>query len=128
LLHLKALLSIILCPWLLTCCTCCWSCCAVLCCAVLCCAVLQFSVLRYESVIHEFDPYFNYRSTIKASVTLQLAAADTLPFSHANAWPSSNLSTIIKQHSSSTNHMLPAAATAAAAAPVGPVPSYMQGA
>jgi dolichyl-diphosphooligosaccharide--protein glycosyltransferase len=22
-------------------------------------------VLRYESVIHEFDPYFNYRSTIK---------------------------------------------------------------
>lgn len=26
---------------------------------------LQFSVLRYESVIHEFDPYFNYRSTIK---------------------------------------------------------------
>jgi hypothetical protein len=25
----------------------------------------QFSVLRYESVIHEFDPYFNYRSTIK---------------------------------------------------------------
>lgn len=27
--------------------------------------MLQFSVLRYESVIHEFDPYFNYRSTIK---------------------------------------------------------------
>jgi hypothetical protein len=27
--------------------------------------VLQFSVLRYESVIHEFDPWFNYRSTIK---------------------------------------------------------------
>jgi hypothetical protein len=27
--------------------------------------LLQFSVLRYESVIHEFDPYFNYRSTIK---------------------------------------------------------------
>jgi hypothetical protein len=25
----------------------------------------QFSVLRYESVIHEFDPYFNYRSTVK---------------------------------------------------------------
>lgn len=25
---------------------------------------VQFSVLRYESVIHEFDPYFNYRSTI----------------------------------------------------------------
>lgn len=24
-----------------------------------------YSVLRYESVIHEFDPYFNYRSTIK---------------------------------------------------------------
>jgi len=22
-----------------------------------------FSVLRYESVIHEFDPYFNYRTT-----------------------------------------------------------------
>lgn len=28
-------------------------------------SALQFSVLRYESVIHEFDPYFNYRSTIK---------------------------------------------------------------
>jgi dolichyl-diphosphooligosaccharide--protein glycosyltransferase len=26
-------------------------------------AVRLFSVLRYESVIHEFDPYFNYRST-----------------------------------------------------------------
>merc|ERR1712137_254265 len=25
--------------------------------------VRLFSVLRYESVIHEFDPYFNYRST-----------------------------------------------------------------
>lgn len=23
----------------------------------------MFSVLRYESVIHEFDPYFNFRST-----------------------------------------------------------------
>ena len=22
-----------------------------------------FSVLRYESVIHEFDPYFNFRTT-----------------------------------------------------------------
>ena len=22
-----------------------------------------FSVLRFESVIHEFDPYFNYRTT-----------------------------------------------------------------
>ncbi|KAG2496762.1 hypothetical protein HYH03_005171 [Edaphochlamys debaryana] len=27
-------------------------------------SVRLFSVLRYESVIHEFDPYFNYRSTI----------------------------------------------------------------
>jgi dolichyl-diphosphooligosaccharide---protein glycosyltransferase len=26
-------------------------------------SVRLFSVLRYESVIHEFDPYFNYRST-----------------------------------------------------------------
>eukprot|EP01112_Ceratiomyxa_fruticulosa_P012586 TRINITY_DN3491_c0_g3_i1.p1 TRINITY_DN3491_c0_g3~~TRINITY_DN3491_c0_g3_i1.p1 ORF type:complete len:705 (+),score=140.54 TRINITY_DN3491_c0_g3_i1:176-2290(+) len=26
-------------------------------------ATRLFSVLRYESVIHEFDPYFNYRST-----------------------------------------------------------------
>eukprot|EP00976_Prorocentrum_cordatum_P064434 1177494-Prorocentrum_minimum.AAC.2 len=23
-----------------------------------------FSVLRFESVIHEYDPYFNYRSTV----------------------------------------------------------------
>eukprot|EP01050_Picozoa_sp_SAG11_P034000 SAG11_NODE_11819_length_736_cov_1.974882_1_plen_53_part_10 len=22
-----------------------------------------FAVVRYESVIHEFDPYFNYRTT-----------------------------------------------------------------
>jgi dolichyl-diphosphooligosaccharide--protein glycosyltransferase len=27
-------------------------------------ATRLFSVLRYESVIHEFDPYFNYRTTI----------------------------------------------------------------
>jgi dolichyl-diphosphooligosaccharide--protein glycosyltransferase len=26
-------------------------------------ATRLFSVLRYESVIHEFDPYFNYRTT-----------------------------------------------------------------
>ncbi|KAF6256713.1 Oligosaccharyl transferase STT3 subunit-domain-containing protein [Scenedesmus sp. NREL 46B-D3] len=28
-------------------------------------SIRLYSVLRYESVIHEFDPYFNYRSTIK---------------------------------------------------------------
>jgi hypothetical protein len=28
-----------------------------------CCAVRLFSVVKYESVIHEFDPYFNYRVT-----------------------------------------------------------------
>ncbi|CAL5070726.1 unnamed protein product [Urochloa decumbens] len=27
-------------------------------------AVRLFSVLRYESMIHEFDPYFNYRTTL----------------------------------------------------------------
>jgi len=27
-------------------------------------ATRLFSVLRYESVIHEFDPYFNYRTTL----------------------------------------------------------------
>ncbi|KAK3268374.1 Dolichyl-diphosphooligosaccharide--protein glycosyltransferase subunit stt3b, variant 2 [Cymbomonas tetramitiformis] len=27
-------------------------------------SVRLFSVLRYESVIHEFDPYFNYRATL----------------------------------------------------------------
>ncbi len=26
-------------------------------------AVRLFSVIKYESVIHEFDPYFNYRVT-----------------------------------------------------------------
>merc|ERR1712038_1085904 len=26
-------------------------------------SILLFSVLRYESMIHEFDPYFNYRTT-----------------------------------------------------------------
>lgn len=25
--------------------------------------VRVFSVIRYESIIHEFDPWFNYRST-----------------------------------------------------------------
>jgi dolichyl-diphosphooligosaccharide---protein glycosyltransferase len=29
------------------------------------CSRVQFSVLRYESVIHEYDPYFNYRATVK---------------------------------------------------------------
>lgn len=23
-----------------------------------------FSVIRYESIIHEFDPWFNYRTTV----------------------------------------------------------------
>jgi len=31
--------------------------------AILAFATRLFSVLRYESVIHEFDPYFNYRTT-----------------------------------------------------------------
>lgn len=31
--------------------------------AILSFSVRLFSVLRYESVIHEFDPYFNYRTT-----------------------------------------------------------------
>eukprot|EP01086_Lenisia_limosa_P011309 TRINITY_DN3696_c0_g1_i1.p1 TRINITY_DN3696_c0_g1~~TRINITY_DN3696_c0_g1_i1.p1 ORF type:complete len:707 (+),score=174.40 TRINITY_DN3696_c0_g1_i1:84-2204(+) len=31
--------------------------------AVLAFSVRQFSVIRFEVVIHEFDPYFNYRST-----------------------------------------------------------------
>ena len=31
--------------------------------AVLAFSVRLFSVLRFESVIHEFDPYFNYRTT-----------------------------------------------------------------
>eukprot|EP00918_Siedleckia_nematoides_P064009 GHVU01139241.1.p1 GENE.GHVU01139241.1~~GHVU01139241.1.p1 ORF type:complete len:537 (+),score=100.60 GHVU01139241.1:274-1884(+) len=30
---------------------------------LLCTSVRLFSVLRYESVIHEFDPYFNFRTT-----------------------------------------------------------------
>lgn len=32
--------------------------------AILSFATRLFSVLRFESVIHEFDPYFNYRSTL----------------------------------------------------------------
>merc|ERR1719177_78812 len=37
-------------------------------CEVLGCTIIEirielFSVLRFESVIHEFDPYFNYRTT-----------------------------------------------------------------
>lgn len=26
-------------------------------------SVRLFAVIRYESIIHEFDPYFNYRTT-----------------------------------------------------------------
>lgn len=33
------------------------------CAGILAFATRLFSVLRYESVIHEFDPYFNYRTT-----------------------------------------------------------------
>jgi hypothetical protein len=43
--------------------------------ALLLCCCLQFSVLRYESVIHEFDPYFNYRSTIKLVTEVRSAAS-----------------------------------------------------
>lgn len=31
---------------------------------VLSASVRLFSVIKYESVIHEFDPYFNYRVTV----------------------------------------------------------------
>ena len=31
--------------------------------AILAFSIRLFSVLRYESMIHEFDPYFNYRTT-----------------------------------------------------------------
>ncbi len=30
-------------------------------------AIRLFSIVKYESVIHEFDPYFNYRVTQLAS-------------------------------------------------------------
>lgn len=36
---------------------------ALLCICVLASSVRLFSVIKYESVIHEFDPYFNYRVT-----------------------------------------------------------------
>jgi hypothetical protein len=42
--------------------------------------VLQFSVLRYESVIHEFDPYFNYRSTIKLVTEVRSTALSRVPY------------------------------------------------
>uniref|UniRef100_A0A7S0S2X5 dolichyl-diphosphooligosaccharide--protein glycotransferase n=1 Tax=Chlamydomonas leiostraca TaxID=1034604 RepID=A0A7S0S2X5_9CHLO len=38
---------------------------ALVCIYLLAFSLRLFSVVRYESVIHEFDPYFNYRSTIK---------------------------------------------------------------
>ncbi|KAF8817915.1 hypothetical protein IE077_000421 [Cardiosporidium cionae] len=31
---------------------------------ILCFAIRQFAVIRHESMIHEFDPYFNLRTTI----------------------------------------------------------------
>ena len=36
---------------------------ALLCICVLAFSVRIFSIVKYESVIHEFDPYFNYRVT-----------------------------------------------------------------
>ena len=36
---------------------------ALVCICVMAFAVRLFSVIKYESVIHEFDPYFNYRVT-----------------------------------------------------------------
>ena len=36
---------------------------ALLCICVLAFSIRLFSVVKYESVIHEFDPYFNYRVT-----------------------------------------------------------------
>lgn len=36
---------------------------ALLCICVLAFSVRLFSIVKYESVIHEFDPYFNYRVT-----------------------------------------------------------------
>lgn len=44
---------------------------------------LQFSVVRYESVIHEFDPYFNYRSTIKLVTEGAAVAVASRPMQHA---------------------------------------------
>ena len=32
-------------------------------CSIAAFSIRLFSVLRYESMIHEFDPYFNYRTT-----------------------------------------------------------------
>jgi len=31
--------------------------------AIISCLIRVFSVIRYESIIHEFDPWFNYRTT-----------------------------------------------------------------
>lgn len=36
---------------------------ALLCICIIAFSVRLFSVIKYESVIHEFDPYFNYRVT-----------------------------------------------------------------
>ena len=35
----------------------------LLCIGIMAILVRVFSVIRYESVIHEFDPWFNYRTT-----------------------------------------------------------------
>ena len=40
-------------------------------------SVRLFSVIKYESVIHEFDPYFNYRVT-----KFLTEARRPLPYSH----------------------------------------------
>jgi asparagine N-glycosylation enzyme membrane subunit Stt3 len=40
----------------------------LLCICIMASSVRLFSVIKYESVIHEFDPYFNYRCLHASSV------------------------------------------------------------
>ena len=45
---------------------------ALACAAVLAVSVRLFSVVKYESVIHEFDPYFNFRELWLFGVSFSL--------------------------------------------------------
>ena len=49
---------------------------ALLCIGALAFATRLFSVIKYESVIHEFDPYFNYRGERSVLAQLDLIRAD----------------------------------------------------
>lgn len=57
-------------------------------------SVRLFSVIKYESVIHEFDPYFNYRVTQFLTKVLPIACLCDVSHVDGTTLVSSNRATI----------------------------------